>query len=46
MHDLARHGAFDRRDKPTCNQGIPFAAILALLTKRGKLSAIGEPAAT
>jgi hypothetical protein len=37
---------FDRRDKPTCNQGIPFAAILALLTKRGKLQEIGEPAAT
>ncbi len=28
---------FDRRDKPTCNQGIPFAAIMALLAKRGKL---------
>jgi hypothetical protein len=37
---------FDRRDKPTCNQGIPFAAILALLTKRGKLQEIGEPATT
>lgn len=37
---------FDRRDKPACNQGIPFSAILALLAKRGKLHAIGEPATT
>ena len=35
---------FDRGHKPTYNQGIPFAAIVALLESRGKRGVLGDAA--